>query len=75
MSEKAEWVIESFVGNVGWSVSRLNDSTHTHTLDWCMEVWNEFKRDNYKFGLLLTEPHRYRLRNVITEDIILCAIL
>jgi hypothetical protein len=83
MSEKddaAEWVIESYVGNVGWSLSRLNDDAEAHTLDWCMDQWNRFKRGDFwdapfEPSGLLTEPYRYRLRNVRTEDTIMCAIL
>lgn len=82
MSEKddaAEWVIESFAAG-GWSLSRLNESAEAHTLDWCMGQWNAAKRGAFADAPmeptgLLTAPYRYRLRNVRTEDTIMCAIL
>jgi hypothetical protein len=79
MSEKVsdpEWVIESFVPGIGWSLSRLNDGNDAHSLDWCMDQWNRFKSGEMLLRPgFLTDPYRYRLRNVGTEDILMCAIL
>jgi hypothetical protein len=104
--EVTEWVIEAYVANLGWLISRLNSRTsaggvgaarptgaalrtgEAHTLDWCMTQWKTFKL-RLTFGTapwppgtgavgdpgLFTAPYRYRLRNVRTEDIIMCAIL
>ena len=74
------WMIESYVGGTGWSMSRLNDTDQTHTLEWCLDRWRKFRnppRDESDYDDLkyTTEPHRYRLRNIITQDIIMCGIL
>lgn len=88
--ENDRWIFESYVGGIGWSFSRLNETYDAHTLDWCLEQWQRFKKGEMadeplgplsgNFGIdndgrLFTEVHRYRLRNIETEDIIMCAIL
>jgi hypothetical protein len=73
-SEPTEWVIESYVGQIGWSLSRLNSGNDAHTLDWCMHQWNGYKTGE-GVGEMLTDPYRYRLRNIRSDDIIMCAIL
>jgi len=70
----APWVIESYVGQLGWSTSRLNKDAFTHTLDWCLSEWQLF-RGGLTDDKLATEKHLYRLRNVKTDDVIMCAIL
>jgi hypothetical protein len=78
--DPAEWVIECFVAGIGWSLSRMNEGPEAHSLQCALEQWNAFKRGDFEDSPLdpsglLTEPDRYRLRNVVTEDIIMGAIL
>lgn len=68
-----DWVIESY-SRVGWATSRLNRNAFTHSLEWCIEEWKRFKA-GIAGDKLATEKHLYRLRNVKTEDILMCAIL
>lgn len=67
------WIIESYAeGSKSWSLSRHNETTTTHSLEWCFEKWREVKDSP---DMLTTHLEHYRLRNIRTNDIIMCGVL
>lgn len=77
MPEKDEipdtWIIEVYDGRLqGWCLSKLNETGVSHTLEWCMEQWTTSKAEDEGVAF---RAHRYRLRNIANDAIIMCGIL
>jgi hypothetical protein len=53
-------------------MSGLNEDAISHTLAWCMEAMKQIDPAELKMTL---PKYRYRLRNVVTGDILMGAIL
>jgi hypothetical protein len=77
------WVIEVFTEGVGWSLSFLNQEAESHSMEWCLQQWNDARpgigRDSAIRAAVRGVGHaaraNYRLRNVTTGDTLMGAVL
>ena len=68
------WVIETYwPTSRGWAPSKLNEDGIAHSLQWCLDKWH--RESTTPTAQFLGGHEKYRLRNVVTNEIIMCYIL